>query len=563
MSRSRYTRQTHQCKAKTMTSVTQHDFTMDPNLLVAVIKSQAGTLSKALLEGVMNSIDAGSPRVDITLTETGFTITDTGRGFTSEEEIRTWFGRFGTPHAEGDAVFGRFRMGRGQMFAFAKTTWRSGPFRMHVDIEGKGLRYDLERQETPTRGCVIEAELYQPLSSYKFSDTLTELKKFIAFTPKPVYVNGQLYGEPAARLKNWTYQDDDAYYRVVQDATELQVYNQGVFVEDMSTWRVGMGGIVVSKSRLDVNLARNSVMEDRCPVWKRIAAGLEKTVLAKLTAAKKLEDGDRKFLARRLPLLMTVMGSKALSAKVLTDPSGKHIALGDLRHYKRFVHVQEATPAACAAHGRESIFVVTDSLLTRFGVDTLDEWLRRMDRLCGVLHHDYEVLQAKAISRYGLDAAEVVDASGMTAREQAAFAALTRVNDLLAERLIAAGIIAEQRTLLVGRHKKSDFVAWTDGKSFITANKRNLKRFELGLDGVSNWVHVLIHEYTHDTDDSESHSHGEVFYRKFHDTLFNDAETLALGKLAQQGLVAYLEELSKRGVPRPHALTRELKPLTR
>lgn len=90
--------------------VTQHEFTADPNLLVSVIKSQAGTLSKALLEGVMNSIDAGSARVDITVTQTTFTIADTGKGFRSAQEVQAWFGRFGTPHQEGDAIFGRFRM---------------------------------------------------------------------------------------------------------------------------------------------------------------------------------------------------------------------------------------------------------------------------------------------------------------------------------------------------------------------------------------------------------------------------------------------------------------------
>lgn len=538
-----------------------HEFTMDPNLLVSVIKSQAGSLSKALLEGVMNSIDAGSARVDIELTPERFVITDTGRGFTSEREIREWFGRFGTPHVEGDAVYGRFRMGRGQMFAFARTTWSSGRFRMHVDIEARGLRYELSLLEEPVQGCRVEGELYNPLSDYKLSDTKTELKKSVAYAPRPVYVNGELYGAPARRLKSWTFEDEDAYYKVVQGSTELQVYNQGVFVEDMGTWRTGMGGVVVSKKRLEVNFARNSVLEDRCAVWKRIVSGLERTVLSKLAQSAKLDDNERRFLARRLPQVLLMLGRQALSAKVLTDPTGRHLPLSALRDFNRFVVVSSVTPAACAAHGREGIFVVTEELLTRFGVSTAEDWLSRLSRLPHVeLHPGYEVMDARALARLKFGAVESLSADGLSARESAALHALSRINDELSRQLVAAGVLGEQqpRSLLVGRHKKGGFVAWTDGKTYITANRKHLKLFDKGLDGVTEWVNTLVHEYTHDSDDSESHSHGEVFYRKFHDTLFDSG--LRLGMLPRLGLVAYLEELSRRGVAVPRQLTRQLRP---
>jgi hypothetical protein len=348
---------------------------MDPNLLVSVIKSQAGTLSKALLEGVMNSIDAGATRVDLTLSQTGFEIADNGKGFRTEADIRNWFGRFGTPHQDGDAMFGRFRMGRGQMMAYAATCWRSGAFRMSVDIEARGLTYELEVLDAPVKGCIISGRLYRELSEYKLTDTLTELRKFVAFAPRPVYVNGELYGAPASRLKTWTFEDEDAFYRVVHEATELQVYNQGVFVEDMGTWRIGMGGIVVSKKRLEVNFARNSVMEDQCVTWRRIAAKLERIVLVKLAGAHKLDDSERKFLARRLPMLRGQPGVDWLQAKVLTDPSGKHLPLKDLSTFSRFVYASEASPLACSAHGSSGTFVVTDTLLARFGVDTMARWL--------------------------------------------------------------------------------------------------------------------------------------------------------------------------------------------
>jgi hypothetical protein len=536
-----------------------HDFTMDPNLLVSVIKAQAGTLSKAVLEGVMNSIDAGATRVDITVDCESFRIEDNGRGFTSDDEIKNWFGRFGTPHVEGDAIYGKFRMGRGQMMSFAVTHWRSGPFQMVVDIENRGLTYDLQTLDEPVKGCRIDGKLYQPMSSWKLADTLTELKKFVAYTPRPVYVNGELFGAPAARLKTWTFEDEYAYYKVVHDATEMEVYNQGVFVESAGTWRIGMGGVIVSKLPLKVNFARNSVLEDSCPVWRQIVAKLECVVLAKLTQAKKLNEGERKFLARRLPALRRLSSLDWRQAKVLTDPSGKHLAVDALRRFSRFVHVPESGALACAAHDEaDGTFVVTDALLTRFGSNSLEEWLAAMQGLGeGILQPGYTVIDQDAIAKLGLGGAKLLEASGLSRRDQAAFATLTLLNTRLAARLVAAGVVSQERQLLIGKHRTNKFVAWTDGKTYITANKKFFSLFEVGLDGVLEWLQTLVHEYTHDTDDSESHSHGEVFYRKFHDTVFS-AGCLSMATLTHAGLEEYLHQLSLHGLPKPHRLTRQL-----
>jgi hypothetical protein len=542
-----------------MQSSATHEFTMDPNLLVSVIKQQAGTLSKALLEGVMNSIDAGATRVDVTLTTESFVIEDNGRGFASEEEIQNWFGRFGTPHVENDAVYGRFRMGRGQMMAFAETKWKSGTFVMNVDIEKRGLTYDLALNQPLMKGCVIEGKLYEPLPDYKFRDTLTELKKSVAYTPKPVYVNNELYGAPAARLKTWTFEDEDAYYKMVQGANELQVYNQGVFVEEMSTWRVGMGGIVVSKTALQVNFARNSVMEDKCPVWKRVLKQLETQVLSKMVLAKTLSDSERKYFARRLSSARYQDNLRWREAKVLTDPSGKHMALSELKRFKNFVYIGENTTLACAAHGEQSTFVVTEATLNRFGVGNIQDWLEHLQRLSAdLIDPEYTILDADKIAHMGFGGTSDLEAGGLARRERAAHATLSFLNDKLALHLMNSGLINQPREIRVGKHKANKFIAWTDGKSYITANRRFFKRFEQGLDGVMEWLLTLVHEYTHDTDDSESHEHGEVFYRKFHDTATTQL-SLRMGSLVQAGLAEYLRQLNVHGVARPRKLRLQLR----
>lgn len=111
------------------------EFAIHPAVIRQLIENQAGTLSKAVLEGVMNGVDAmvdrkgkDKPRVDITLEFDHVIIRDNGRGFTSREEILDVFRVFGLPQTA-TKTYGRFRIGRGQLFAQGRTTYTSGlPF---------------------------------------------------------------------------------------------------------------------------------------------------------------------------------------------------------------------------------------------------------------------------------------------------------------------------------------------------------------------------------------------------------------------------------------------------
>ncbi len=92
-------------------------FELDPQIVHFIIHSQAGSIGKALIELLMNSVDAGATLVRLNMSCNGFECFDDGQGFASREDVICYFGRFGTPHVEGDAVYGRFRLGRGQIMA--------------------------------------------------------------------------------------------------------------------------------------------------------------------------------------------------------------------------------------------------------------------------------------------------------------------------------------------------------------------------------------------------------------------------------------------------------------
>jgi hypothetical protein len=133
------------------------------------IKRQAGTVEKAVLELVMNAIEAqlhqsAKPKVEINFSveedQAKLVVRDSGRGFKSRVEVEEWFAKFGTPHDEcpeckktmklkaggmlfvcgcGYSTEGRtwaeFRMGRGQAMSFGRVVYRTGKFRMEYDLE--------------------------------------------------------------------------------------------------------------------------------------------------------------------------------------------------------------------------------------------------------------------------------------------------------------------------------------------------------------------------------------------------------------------------------------------
>lgn len=251
------------------------EFRMHKDMLWSVIQSQAGTFDKAILELMMNAVDAGATEVRMVFDGKSFSVQDDGKGFVSREEIKNFFETFGTPHNSGDATFGKFRMGRGQVMAFTRNRWRSGVFAMEVDIKEKGLRYDLVTLTENTAGCRIEGELYDPMSPSDTIRTVDGLTAMCKYLPIPAYINGKRVSDDMAGIE-WTLEDDDAYYLIKPEGRYLDVFNLGVLVRKYwGSQANGVGGIVVSKKQLEVNFARNDILVSKCEVWKRITANLK------------------------------------------------------------------------------------------------------------------------------------------------------------------------------------------------------------------------------------------------------------------------------------------------
>ena len=284
-------------------TVERRSFKMHDNLLVSVIKKQAGSLWKAVSEGVMNSIDAKATEIRISLTGFSLVMRDNGDGFVSKEDIEQFFETFGQPHeAHEQKTFGTFRMGRGQLFAFGRNIWRSNTFRMEVDIEKEGLDYSLTCNLSEQPGCEVMVHFYSPMSAQTLRTVVDDIATAVQYVSIPVYVNDTQVNTPPNTIK-WTHETAEADILVQPNVYTWRVYNQGVLAVTLADKLPG-GGVVVSKVPVQLNFARNELM-DSCPVWQRLhktlVATVERTEKSRRRRTPPMSDDER---IRRLQLMV-------------------------------------------------------------------------------------------------------------------------------------------------------------------------------------------------------------------------------------------------------------------
>lgn len=500
-----------------------NDFKMHPELLRSVIKKQAGTRDKAVLEGVMNSIDAGATQVEVEVTPTHIRIKDNGKGFRDAKEVEEFFATFGTPHQEGDATYGKFRMGRGQMFAFGKNTWRTGEFRMYVDVD-EHLGFKLETGLENEPGCDISIELYEPLSAADIYRDTKAIERMVKYVPVRVTVNGEQVNEVPVPSK-FPQSTEDAYIKVKSDSYGgLEVYNLGVFVCTMPAWKFGVSGTVVSKKQLDVNFARNDVMA-KCPVWRRIKAVVDERGSEQVKVKKVLTDEEQLNVIHRL-VAGEMKPADAWNIRFIKDTTGKAWSPAMLKR-------AGVTTYSAAKRGD----VAADRLMQQgdvvvFSQDCMDAF----DCPVSEVFKKFPVFKtnpAPDFVAYDILAAGVdlnctrLPKSKWSAREKVWQAIIQRMMtsvcaytyDPVARKSVRG---LARRDIEIGTSTSAN--AWTDGASYIAFSRDYLRYKKIMHNGVlyvpdvAEVLNILVHELCHD-DDSRDGEHSPDFYREFHDSL--------------------------------------------
>ena len=553
----------------------QRTFKMHPALLFSVIKSQAGSLAKGVIESVMNSIDAGATKVEIVLTESEYTVTDDGKGFVSRKEIEEFFETFGTPHKEGDATYGKFRIGRGQGFAFAINTWRTGQFEMHVDIKNKGLDYILKDNLEVNPGCVIKGVLYTKLAPTDLLTTQRTLTDQCLYTPIPVYLNGKLISKDATKEK-WDFETEDAYIKLMAK-NSMAVYNLGILVNHFRAFEFGTGGIVVSKKQLDLNFARNDVMRQDCKVWKSIKPYL-KGLSEKVRKTKKITEEWRQMKA--LELVSALSGEldmsavfECLNAPLFTDISGKHYSASQLSSKGTGITISKRGDFSADRVSQHKLAIVLDEeiVYSRFNFtfpDLLEYIKNNLSSSNNVLRNSgykytFENIQKqfKNLEFYtaGFNTQhDILETSSLNDKEKLALNAIDsisrnvmrRVNEVLGIEYTDSEKWTPRQILSM---KSETALAFTDGTKFIWIHKKYLsgdKGPARGFDWAFEVVSIILHEYCHNFNSGVGHTHDSDFYQLFHDsTVRTNQISLAVNELLKMYMdlaISHHGKLSKK-----------------
>lgn len=539
------------------------NFELDPQIIQHIIYSQAGSIGKAVIELIMNSVDAKASCTNLSISRQGFTCNDNGQGFVSKEDVIRYFGRFGTPHEEGDATYGRFRLGRGQIMAHASTIWKSNRWQMIVDTQKTGYSYDLEELPKPIEGCDITGTWYEMLTDEEYMSTIQEVRDLIRYTPINIILNGSLISRDPKKEK-WDLEDDFAYYRVKEDRP-VSIYNQGVLVRNDSAHLWGVGGTIVSKKALGLNISRTEVLRKTCPVWKHIEKQFKKLAeeaLAKLGEHRKTEARRQKY-AKAILNCDSKIGEILRKEEVITILPGKrHITMIDfLRkvhyHYKDAFTVVESghdIPKGEAMASQGIAMVIHSQTLDRFNCYNILEFKECLTRIIGYIldlknsdnnsedknyYIDYisdeilkvpEILCFETLSDAFICRTKIVTEKSLDKETRRAWTALKWCLQQYAGACMGEPVYNDGRLhykakhmhILLGNSNLAE--AWTDGESYIAFNVDIVKKIKTNaLKTVFKIFSLLEHEVSHEGDSIEA-GHDDVFFQRYHDITMEMAE---------------------------------------
>lgn len=535
-------------------------FSVHPQMIYSLIKAQAGTLSKACLEGVMNSVDSLSSTVWIDIDAEKIIIKDDGHGFRSLAEIEECFEVFGFPHEEGARMYGQFGIGRAQLWSFSSAIWRTNTFMMDVDIKNRGLDYKLLENQDQVNGLTIVSRFYTPMSTQEIMAFKQELKELALFTQIPVILNGERINITPDSIK-WDFETEDAYIKLV-DKSQLTVYNLGVMVRHYPSHQVGSGGLVVTKPgvKLALNMARADILVAECEVWRRIKPYIQKKSdekvrrkVTKLSSAE-LENRATRFLSGELDYM------DVSEIKLITDITNRsHTIEGfmgqdrGVRRLKIITTALEGSNLGDRAHTSKAAFVVHPETFARFGVETFDEFHKvLMERMASseatarhwwytsfLEHSRFEGDIHKAVPTLN-EGYEILPCKDWTKYEKGVVSALRKVDYQLRNHLKDMGCsekLQAERELAVGMSDTAN--AWTDGVARIVFNRAFLEEAHSGIGGFMHILTTFAHEYLHEDSSSGTHIHEETFYQRFH-TALNSTDMGNMAFTAYRYYVSYL-----------------------
>lgn len=501
------------------------EFKLDNNLIHHLVDRQSATPEKAILELVMNAADAKASRVDIKITETGFEVVDDGRGFASEEEIHTFFATFGTPQTE-EKTYGRYRVGRAQIFGWATTTWESNSFQMVVDLGKDHGGFELHALSPPFAGCRIRGVWNRRVheSGGIDAERLTRaITAALLFPPVEIWIGGNLSAKPA-KDQEWTSETSEAYFRLGTSGP-IRLFNQGVFVCELPHHRYHVGGVVLTKKAIELTMARNEPLEyDRA--WQAIELHISAQA-TKLHAAG-ASVGTDEFRAYALRRALQQNGD--IDVACITAIPKSHVTL------RTFLQrIRGSRAVVFASRGEVS---AVEAALRSGGLQGASLHFDTLDRVRQVLAlpftlNDQQVVIAllnalePIARREGMPLGDTLIFSALNIPKQDGFGAelesdalswdearfLNLVEDLLCD--LTDALDLEPRVLMLAETEGA-VRAYTDGFEKVVYSRRFVEEVLCKKPGAAlEFVLTYVHELCH-VEDSRNAGHDDVFYGEYH-----------------------------------------------
>jgi len=512
-------------------------------LLIDVIKRQAGTLKKAILEGTMNSVEAGATRIHINfLAERSkdtnnpspafLSIKDDGIGIQTKTELINHFETFGQPHESTEnVIWKQFRMGRGQMFAFGKNTWRTSTYKMIVDVNEMELDYLFEDGCEFVDGCNIDIELYKnPLDNWVISSVKSlkeEVKEQVRFVKTPVEFNNEVVSVDPATL-NWDCEDEFAYYKFT-DTSSLKIYNLGVYVMSKSLKEVGVGGIIVSKQMLKVNFARNDI-QDICPIFQAINKVVSKNKIKRANKSYRALSQDERF-----NLLCEFRDARQHyqrleSKRIFKTAQGKWISWSMIvKDGRPWCFAPEGSRIADRAMQMGVALCFDENMPDELGYTGVSNkffsWLWsdfiKKDTYTGHKEKEIDNLENNFLMFDGQE--EISDGYNFSKlkdmfNEDYRYIPYSELKNSEKAFIDSMNHLRcwEDRDIKIGVSNVAN--AWTDGSSFIAFERSFISGLDLTrTSSLLRLFTVGCHELAHDRDTAGTHNHGPEFYEKYYE----------------------------------------------
>lgn len=455
-------------------------FEMDDNLLKNVIFKQAGTLEKAILECFQNSIDAGCTEIKININCESFLFHDNGIGMNSNV-IDSNFKVFGNSSKKGNSEkIGKFGIGRGQLFAFGSTVWKTNDFSLFINAK-KRLSFVKRKLKQKVKGTKISCMLYEKLDSYQVERLISNIKNMIIPDTFKLFINDKEI------VNSFVLIDKNDFFELFDNDYEATVFAQNLRVKTLySTYNYRINCL----NQMNLNFARNEFIENDDMTIK-LNEFIKDTETNFTIERKKFDSYDALKILKKVSR-NEIDVKKVMDKKIIELINGKFISLNELNNQTDIIFSEKNRLAdKCLESGYTVITECQDDYLDILLTEKVITYTVHY-RKCNEIFPEssYQNINIKEIE------------------SEKEFLRFCTILDMNKE------IFNENRVILLG--KSNSAIAWTDGYNEITFNISileisNTSKF------LSQIYETLIHEYAHCNNSFDIVDHAGTYNAEYRD----------------------------------------------